>query len=233
RSGRRRAARTRVLRASCSRGRGPTARSGARAGAAAAERRATVGVGSPAGRSGGFAGSWPQDKRRSARYSRNPLSSHPLQDGPPTSDRNTKAPAAKEPSAKERAVGDVLRVTDSRTGKSYELPIVDGAIRANDLRKIKADDADFGLMSYDPAFMNTASCRSSVTYLDGDAGILRYRGYPIEQLAEKCTFLEVAWLLCFGELPTPAQLSAWEEEIRHHTLFHENLKQIIDAFRYD
>jgi citrate synthase len=138
-----------------------------------------------------------------------------------------------DPAAKPRAVTDCLRVTDSRTGRSYELPIVDGAIRANDLRKIKVDDADFGLMAYDPAFMNTASCRSSVTYLDGDAGILRYRGHPIEQLAEKCTFLEVAWLLVFGELPAKTQLAAWEEEVRHHTLIHENLKQIIDAFRYD
>jgi citrate synthase len=137
-----------------------------------------------------------------------------------------------DPAAKPRAVTDCLRVTDSRTGRSYELPIVDGAIRANDLRKIKVDDGDFGLMAYDPAFMNTASCRSSVTYLDGDAGILRYRGYPIQQLAEKCTFLEVAWLLVFGELPTRTQLAAWEEEVRHHTLIHE-LKQIIDAFRYD
>jgi len=126
-----------------------------------------------------------------------------------------------------------LTITDDRTGKSYKLPIVDGTIRAIDLRQIKVDDADFGLMAYDPAFMNTASCRSAVTYLDGDAGILRYRGYPIEQLAEKCTFLEVAWLLIFGELPTKVQLEAWEKEIRLHTLLHENVKQIIDAFRYD
>ncbi len=126
-----------------------------------------------------------------------------------------------------------LTITDDRTGKSYKLPIVDGTIRALDLRQIKVDDADFGLMAYDPAFMNTASCRSAVTYLDGDAGILRYRGYPIEQLAEKCTFLEVAWLLIFGELPTKVQLEAWENEIRLHTLLHENVKQIIDAFRYD
>jgi citrate synthase len=128
---------------------------------------------------------------------------------------------------------DTLVVTDQRTGKTYELPIVDGAIRAVDLRKIKKDERDFGLMAYDPAFMNTASCRSSVTYLDGDAGILRYRGYPIEQLAEKCSFLEVAWLLLFGELPNSSQLKGWEEEVRHHTLLHENIKQIIDAFRYD
>src|SRR5262252_7122485 len=115
------------------------------------------------------------------------------------SDTNTKAPAAKEPTPKEqRPAADCLRVTDSRTGKSYELPIVDGAIRANDLRKIKVDDADFGLMAYDPAFMNTASCRSSVTYLDGDPGIRRSSGCPIEQLAEECTLLGVAGLLCFG-----------------------------------
>jgi citrate synthase len=145
---------------------------------------------------------------------------------------DTRTQESQPPSAG-RASPDVLKITDSRTGRTYELPIVDGTIRALDLRKIKVDEADFGLMTYDPAFMNTASCRSAVTYLDGDAGILRYRGYPIEQLAEKCTFLEVAWLLHFGELPTRAQLTAWEQEIRLHTLIHENIKQIIDAFRYD
>jgi citrate synthase len=138
-------------------------------------------------------------------------------------------PASPAPAAS----NDALSVTDRRTGRTYELPIVDGTIRATDLKKIRTGDDDVGLMAYDPAFMNTASCRSSVTYLDGDAGILRYRGYPIEQLAEKCTFLEVAWLLVFGELPTRTQLSAWEQEIRLHTLIHENMKQIIDAFRYD
>jgi len=138
-----------------------------------------------------------------------------------------------ESQARPRASMDQLTITDHRTGKTYELPVVDGAVRALDLRKIKVSDDDFGLMTYDPAFMNTASCRSAVTYLDGDAGILRYRGYPIEQLAEKCTFLEVAWLLIFGELPTRTQLAGWEQEIRLHTLIHENMKQIIDAFRYD
>ncbi|MSR46709.1 MAG: citrate synthase [Planctomycetes bacterium] len=126
-----------------------------------------------------------------------------------------------------------LSITDERTGKSYKLPIVDGTIRAIDLRQIRVDDHDFGLMAYDPAFMNTASCRSAVTYLDGDAGILRYRGYPIEQLAEKCSFLETAWLLLFGELPNKSQLDAWEKEVGLHTLIHENVKQIIDAYRYD
>jgi citrate synthase len=126
-----------------------------------------------------------------------------------------------------------LTVTDERTGRSYKLPITDGTIRAIDLRQIRTDDQDFGLMAYDPAFMNTASCRSSVTYLDGDAGILCYRGYPIEQLAEKCSFLETAWLLIFGELPNKAQLDGFEKEVGHHTLIHENVKQIIDAFRYD
>ncbi len=139
----------------------------------------------------------------------------------------------KESATKPLAAADQLTVTDERTGRTYQLPVVDGTIRALDLRRIKANDADVGLMVYDPAFMNTAACRSAVTYLDGDAGILRYRGYPIEQLAEKCTFLEVAWLLIFGELPTRTQLSAWEQEVRLHTLIHENVKQIIDAFRYD
>ncbi|MBM4015397.1 MAG: citrate synthase [Planctomycetes bacterium] len=126
-----------------------------------------------------------------------------------------------------------LTVTDERTGRSYKLPITDGTIRTIDLRQIRVDEQDFGLMAYDPAFMNTASCRSAVTYLDGDAGILRYRGYPIEQLAEKCTYLETAWLLIFGELPNRSQLDGFEKEVGHHTLIHENVKQIIDAFRYD
>ena len=108
---------------------------------------------------------------------------------------------------------DSLSITDNRTGKSYELPVSEGTIRAMDLRQIKVADDDFGLMTYDPAFMNTASCRSAITFIDGDKGILRYRGYPIEQLAEKCSFLEVAYLLCEGELPTKAQLEAWEEKV--------------------
>src|SRR6201987_1059870 len=110
-----------------------------------------------------------------------------------------------------------LRVTDSRPGRSYELPITDGAIRALDLRQIKVADDDFGLLSYDPAFMNTASCRSAITFLDGENGVLEYRGYPIEQLAEQSTYLEVAYLLTHGELPTSAQLSEWCHQITIHT----------------
>src|SRR5690242_1878893 len=104
---------------------------------------------------------------------------------------------------------DTLTITDNRTGKQYEVPIENGVIRSMDLRKIKVSDDDFGLMTYDPAFMNTASCKSNITFIDGDKGILRYRGYPIEQLAEKSTYLEVAYLLIHGELPTPTQLRDW------------------------
>jgi citrate synthase len=128
---------------------------------------------------------------------------------------------------------DTLTVTDNRTGRSYELPIVDGTIRAVDLRQIKASEADFGLMTYDPAFMNTAACRSAITYIDGDKGILRYRGYPIEQLAEQSTFLEVAYLLCEGELPTREQLTRWTEEITYHTYVHTNITKFLEGFRYD
>jgi citrate synthase len=126
-----------------------------------------------------------------------------------------------------------LSVTDNRTGKSYELPISDGTIRAADLRQIKADAEDFGLMAYDPAFMNTAACRSAVTFIDGDKGILRYRGYPIEQLAERATFLEVAYLLCEGELPTAAQLEVWSHDITFHTYVHTNVIKFLEGFRYD
>ncbi|MFP4636631.1 MAG: citrate synthase [Nitriliruptoraceae bacterium] len=128
---------------------------------------------------------------------------------------------------------DTLTVTDNRTGQTYELPVEDGAIRAMDLRQIKVSDDDFGLLSYDPAFKNTANVRSEVTYIDGDAGILRYRGYPIEQVAEHSTFLEVAYLLIHGELPTADQLDAWIYEITHHTFIHENLKQFMDGFHHD
>ncbi len=128
---------------------------------------------------------------------------------------------------------NTLTITDQRTGKTYEAPIEDGAIRATALRAIKTDEADFGLLSYDPAFMNTASCVSRVTFIDGDKGILEYRGYPIDQLAEKATFLEVAYLLLFGELPTNAKLDAWTHEITHHTLIHENIKKFIDGFHHD
>jgi citrate synthase len=126
-----------------------------------------------------------------------------------------------------------LTVTDNRTGKVYELPIEQGAIRATDLRQIKVANDDFGLVSYDPAFMNTGSTRSAITFIDGDRGILRYRGYPIEQLAEHSTYLETAYLLLHGELPTAAQLKDWEYEVTHHTWVHENLKKVMEAFRYD
>lgn len=128
---------------------------------------------------------------------------------------------------------DLLTVTDSRTGQTYELPITDGTIRAMDLRAIKVDDDDFGIMSYDPAFKNTASTISRITYIDGEKGILRYRGYSIQQLANQCTFLEVAYLIIAGELPTAAQLDEYEGFIQLHTLIHENIKQSIDGFRYD
>jgi citrate synthase len=126
-----------------------------------------------------------------------------------------------------------LSVLDNRTGKSYEVPIVDGAIRAMDLRQIKTGPDDFGLLSYDPAFMNTASTRSTITFIDGDAGILRYRGYPIEQLAERSTFLEVAFLLIHGELPNATALEEWTWQITHHTAVHENVKKFMDGFHHD
>ncbi|MFP4312022.1 MAG: citrate synthase [Nitriliruptoraceae bacterium] len=128
---------------------------------------------------------------------------------------------------------DTLTITDNRTGRTYEVPVTDGAIRAMDLRQIKVSDDDFGLLSYDPAFKNTANVRSQVTYIDGDAGILRYRGYPIEQLAESSSFLEVAYLLLHGELPTDAELETWVYDITHHTFIHENLKQFMDGFHHD
>jgi citrate synthase len=126
-----------------------------------------------------------------------------------------------------------LTVTDNRTGKTYELPITDGTVRAMDLRQIKVDEDEFGTMAYDPAFTNTAACRSSITYIDGAAGILEHRGYSIEQLCEKSTFLEVAYLLIFGELPTGPQLDRWVYDITHHTFVHEDLKQFFEGFRYD
>jgi citrate synthase len=126
-----------------------------------------------------------------------------------------------------------LTITDNRTGKTYQIPINDGTIRAGDLRQIKLGADDFGLMSYDPAFLNTASTRSAITYIDGDKGILRYRGYPIEQLAEQSTYLETAYLILFGELPTKALLETWTSEIVHHTFVHENIKHLMETFRYD
>jgi citrate synthase len=127
----------------------------------------------------------------------------------------------------------VLHVTDSRTGRSYDLPITEGAIRAMDLRQVKVSDTDFGLLSYDPAFMNTASCRSAITFIDGDQGILRYRGYPIEELAERVPFLDVAYLLLNGELPTKEASVAWADEVTSHTFVHENVKKFIDGFHHD
>jgi len=128
---------------------------------------------------------------------------------------------------------DTLSVTDNRTGQSYELAITDGTVRAMDFRQMKADEDDFGLMTYDPAFTNTASCRSAVTFIDGDAGILEYRGYPIEQLAEKSTYLEVSYLLVHGELPTQAELDDWTQHVTMHTFVHENVKEFMGGFRHD
>ncbi|HEY4101047.1 MAG TPA: citrate synthase [Gemmatimonadales bacterium] len=128
---------------------------------------------------------------------------------------------------------DTLTITDNRTGKSYDVPITDDTIRALDLRQIKVKDDDFGMMTYDPAFMNTAACRSAITYIDGDRGILRYRGYPIEQIAEEATFLEVAYLLNNGELPNKAELDKWTEDIRFHTYVHTNIIKFLEGYRYD
>src|SRR5215207_9639038 len=128
---------------------------------------------------------------------------------------------------------DTLTVTDNRTGRTYEVPIEDGTIRAISLRDIKVADDDFGLMTYDPAFMNTASCRSAITYLDGDNGVLEYRGYPIEQLAEQACYLEVAYLLIHGDLPTQAELDAWTHEVTIHTFVHENVKTFMQGVRYN
>lgn len=128
---------------------------------------------------------------------------------------------------------NTLTLIDNRTGKHYEVPIQDGTIRAVDLRQIRLSADDFGLMTYDPAFMNTASCKSRITFIDGDRGILRYRGYPIEQLAEQSTYLEVAYLLLNGELPTSAQLEDWKFNIVHHTFIHESIKKVMDGFNYD
>ena len=126
---------------------------------------------------------------------------------------------------------DTLTITDNRTGKNYTVAVENGAIRAMDLRQIKTGPEDFGLMTYDPAFMNTASCRSAITYIDGDRGILRYRGYPIDVLADHCTYLEVAYLILFGELPTAAELKNWVHDITHHTMLHETTKKFMEDFR--
>ena len=139
----------------------------------------------------------------------------------------------KTSAGKSGAVLDTLTITDNRTGKSYQVPIENGTIKAIDLRQIKTDGEDFGLMTYDPAFMNTASCKSNITFIDGDKGILRYRGYPIEELAERCTYLEVAYLLVHGELPNKAELEEWTRNITFHTFVHENVKTFMDGFHYD
>ncbi len=152
----------------------------------------------------------------------------------------TAADTGKKEMTGDQPMADTLTIIDNRTEKKYELPIMYGtypeygaAIPAKELRKIKASDTDFGMLSYDPGFTNTASCKSAVTFIDGEKGILRYRGYPIEQLAEKSTYLEVAYLSLFGELPTTDELDKWVYEVTHHTFVHENLKQLMAAFRHD
>ena len=133
----------------------------------------------------------------------------------------------------DQSSNETLSVTDNRTGKTYEVEITDGTVRAMDFRQMKVDEDDFGLMTYDPAYTNTASARSAITFIDGDKGILEYRGYPIEQLAEQSCYLEVAYLLVHGDLPTQAELDAWTHEITIHTFVHENVKKFIEGFRYD
>jgi citrate synthase len=130
-------------------------------------------------------------------------------------------------------MADTLTITDNRTGKQYDVPVTDDTIRAMDLRQIKVNPDDFGLMTYDPAFLNTASCRSAITFIDGAKGILRYRGYPIEQLAEHATFVETAYLLLDGELPNGSQLAAWKHDLSRHVMLHENIKKFMEGFRYD
>ena len=130
-------------------------------------------------------------------------------------------------------MADTLTITDNRTGKQYEIPVTNGTIRALDLRQIKVDPDEFGMLSYDPAYLNTASCQSRITYIDGDKGILRYRGYPIEQLADQSTFVETAYLLVNGELPTSSELSGWTAELATHAVLHENIKKFMEGFRYD
>ena len=130
-------------------------------------------------------------------------------------------------------MADTLTITDNRTGRQYEIPIQDGTIRAMDLRQIKVTPDEFGMMTYDPALMNTAACKSRITYIDGDKGILLYRGYPIEQLAEHSDFLETSYLILFGELPTSPQLERWTHDVKMHTMLHENIKKFLEGFRYD
>ncbi|MDP6582705.1 MAG: citrate synthase [Vicinamibacterales bacterium] len=130
-------------------------------------------------------------------------------------------------------MADTLTITDNRTGRQYEIPITDETIRSMDLRQIKVNPGDFGLMAYDPAFLNTASCRSAITFIDGEKGILRYRGYPIEQLAQQSTFVETAYLLHYGELPTETELATWHKDLSEHVMLHENIKMFMGGFRYD
>ncbi|MEQ1785193.1 MAG: citrate/2-methylcitrate synthase, partial [Hyphomonadaceae bacterium] len=143
------------------------------------------------------------------------------------------ATTKRAPAKKAAAAPETLTITDNRTGKVYELPIADGTIKATDLRNIKVNEDDFGMMTYDPAFMNTASCKSAVTFIDGDVGILRYRGYPIEQLAEKSSFVEVAYLLNYGELPNKKQLEEWNQWINAHVFVDESIRKVINGFRHD
>jgi citrate synthase len=146
---------------------------------------------------------------------------------------NPPVETAEEERAAERGGDESLTITDNRTGESYEVGLSDGTVRAMDLRQIKVSEDDFGLMSYDPAFTNTASCRSAITFIDGEAGVLEHRGYSIEQLCERSSYLEVAYLLIFGELPTQPQLERWVYDVTHHTFVHEDIKKFLEGFRYD
>jgi citrate synthase len=161
------------------------------------------------------------------------MSTHqPTLGGTPANEASHATPGADQADGGVSAQG-TLTVTDNRTGKSYDLAIEDGTVRGTDLRQVKTDAEDFGLMVYDPAFMNTAACRSSITYIDGDAGILQHRGYPIEQLCEHSSYLEVAYLLINGRLPNEQELTGWVDEITIHTFVHENVKDFMQGFRYD
>src|SRR6185436_16893829 len=151
----------------------------------------------------------------------------------PTGSGATRSGRTRKLKTQNEFMADTLTITDNRTGKKYDVPVTDGTIRAMDLRQIKVNPDDFGMMTYDPAFMNTANCRSAITYIDGDKGILLYRGYPIEQLAENSDYLETAYLILFGELPTTDRLNAWTREITLHTMLHENIKKFMEGFRYD
>jgi citrate synthase len=147
--------------------------------------------------------------------------------------KNSPVETVEEQRTAEDEGGDTLTITDNRTGESYEVEVTDGTVRAMDLRQIKVSEDDFGLMAYDPAFTNTASCRSAITFIDGEAGVLEHRGYSIEQLCERSSYLEVAYLLIFGELPTQPQLDRWVYDVTHHTFVHEDIKKFLEGFRYD